>query len=262
MALLVTRPAREAAAWVQQLQALGLAAQALPLIDIQPLNTSAALAASQARLAAGGYDAVMFVSSQAAQHFLPAIAHWPPHCRAWCPGPGTAHTLLALGVPAAQLDQPAAQAPQLDSEALWAVVGHQPQPGHNTLVVRGQDGLVPHADPQGQGRAWLAQQLRAAGGQVDFIAAYARCTPHWSPQQQATALASAQGSHLWLFSSSQALDNLRQLLPAQCWQQARAIATHPRIAAAAQAAGFGVVRLSQPSVQSVAQAVASIESGA
>ena len=56
--------------------------------------------------------------------------------------------------------------------------------------------------------------------------------------------------------------NLRQLLPTQCWQQARAIVTHPRIAAAAQAAGFGVVRLSQPSVQSVAQAVASIESGA
>ena len=49
----------------------------------------------------------------------------------------------------------------------------------------------------------------------------------------------------------------------QVWAQAaRAVATHPRIADAARAAGFGVVRLSRPTLDDVVRVVASIESGA
>jgi len=64
---------------------------------------------------------------------------------------------------------------------------------------------------------------------------------------------------VWLFSSSEAIANLQLLAPGQSWQQARAVATHPRIAQAARAAGFGVVWESRASLDDV---LASIESTA
>jgi uroporphyrinogen-III synthase len=271
MVLLVTRPAREAAVWVEQLQAQGLQATALPLIEIGPVADTrardACLAQLQAHKAHGvhHYDAVMFVSANAVQFFMPPGTAWPQHrpVRAWSPGPGTAHALRERGVPPGQLDSPPEQAGQFDSEALWQIVAQQVRPGHRTLVVRGQDGP---ASPQGQGRGhgrdWLARQLQAAGGTVDFVAVYARHMPRWSAQQQAQALAGAQDGSVWLFSSAQAVLHLQQCLPGQHWQAARAVATHPRIADAARAAGFGVVRLSRPTLDDVVRVVASIESGA
>ena len=62
---------------------------------------------------------------------------------------------------------------------------------------------------------------------------------------------------LWLLSSSQALEHLCAALPGQDWRQARALATHPRIAQAARNAGFGEVRECRPALADVA---ASIES--
>jgi uroporphyrinogen-III synthase len=47
------------------------------------------------------------------------------------------------------------------------------------------------------------------------------------------------------------------MLPAQTWESARAVTTHPRIAKAARSAGFGVVWESRPTLDAV---VASIES--
>ena len=278
MQLLVTRPAREAAVWVQQFQAQGLHAVALPLIAIGPVDDTttrdACLAQLQAQLQthkAHGvhhYDAVMFVSANAVQFFLPPGMAWPQHrpVRAWSPGPGTARALLDAGVPPGQLDSPSEEAGQFDSEALWQIVAPQVYPGHRTLVVRGQDGP---ASPQGQGRGhgrdWLARQLQAAGGEVDFVAVYTRHAPRWDARQQALAQAAAQDGSVWLFSSSQAVLHLQQCLPGlptRYWQAARAVATHPRIADAARAAGFGVVRLSRPTLDDVVRVVASIESGA
>ena len=103
---------------------------------------------------------------------------------------------------------------------------------------------------------WLAEQLRAAGGEVQAIAAYLRAAPVFSQAQRACALLGAtQG--VWLFSSSQGIANLQGLLPAQDWSQARALATHPRIARAARLAGFGVVVESRPSLTAVATALES-----
>jgi uroporphyrinogen-III synthase len=120
------------------------------------------------------------------------------------------------------------------------------------LVVRGRD-------PQGRsaGRDWLALQIEAAGAQVEFVAVYERRAPGLDDAQQALALRSASDGSVWLFSSSEAVANLRALLPDQSWQQARAVATHPRIAQAARDAGFAVVCESRPALADV---VASIES--
>ena len=118
---LVTRPESEAAPWVAALQARGLRAQALPLIAIAaPTDAAAQQALHTARQHIARYDAVMVVSGNAAQHFfdqktalaLSGCAQAAIKTRVWAPGPGTARTLQALGLDAACIDQPAADAVQ------------------------------------------------------------------------------------------------------------------------------------------------------
>lgn len=258
--VIVTRPAREAAQWVQALQQRGIAAQALALIAIGQAPDASALQAARAHVL--DYRAVMVVSGNAAQHFFDsktalALADQSLAAiktRVWSPGPGTADTLLALGVPAACIDRPAPDAAQFDSEALWEQVHDDVSAGERVLVVRGADADAP---PNGTGREWLAQQLRARGAEVDFIVAYTRAAPAFSPAQQALARQAAHNGAWWLLSSSEALAHLRAALPDQSWHQARALVTHPRIAQAARAAGFGMVQECRPALADV---VASIES--
>jgi uroporphyrinogen-III synthase len=107
------------------------------------------------------------------------------------------------------------------------------------------------------GRDWLAQQLQQAGAQVDFVVAYQRGVPHWDADQLALAAAASAGGAIWIFSSAEALGNLQTLLPGQDWSGARAVATHARIADAAQRLGFGTVLQASPTLPSV---LASIES--
>lgn len=259
----VTRPADEAATWVRALQQRGIAAVALPLIAVCPVADPQAVQALWARM--GSYDAVMFVSAAAAVHAFacrPATADLP--AQAWAPGPATAAALGRCGVPHARIRQPASDAVQWDSESLWRVVGPGVGAGMRVLVVRGADderesmrpaGAVPTG---GTGREWLTAQLRAAGAQVDHVAAYRRIPPSWdaSRQQEAAALQGPQV--LWLFSSSHALRNLRALMPALDWSATQALATHPRIAEAARRAGFGVVWPSRPAVADVITVIESI----
>ena len=157
MRIIVTRPEREALAWTEQLQARGLDAVALPLIAIGPAPGNDL---RQCWDTLHSFDAAMFVSSNAAQYFFEskqalAPVRWSqiaPKTRAWSPGPGTARTLLAAGVPPHVLDTPPPDAGQFDSEALWDVVHNQVRPGHRTLVVRGQEGDADAAPHAGTGR--------------------------------------------------------------------------------------------------------------
>ena len=255
MRVLVTRPAREAQRWVQELQQHGADALALPLIEIGPAPDAAAVLQAWAGLQQ--FVAVMFVSGNAVDRFFavkPAtVPHWPAQTtRAWTPGPGTREVLLQAGVPAAAIDHPGEQAQQYDSEALWAQVGGQLHSGQRLLVVRGAD-----STGQGAGRDWLAAQLAQRGVAVESVVAYRRRPPQWTPRQTELARHGAGDGSVWLFSSSEAIAHLQRLLPGQSWGQARAIVTHPRIAQSATDAGFGVVCLSRPTLADV---VASIES--
>ncbi len=263
--VIVTRPEREAAQWVDQFTALGLAATALPLIAINPCTDPRAvqaLADARARLTqAPGYRALMFVSSNAVAHFFgdsepPTLSLFAAGTRAWAPGPGTARALEQVGVPSTAIDGPAPDAPQFDSESLWQQVGAQLQAGDRVLIVRGRSAGV-HEPPQGAGRDWLAQQAQAAGAQVDWVVAYERGAPRFTPAQMALAQAAAHDGSLWLLSSSEAVAHLAQALPGQSWAAAQALATHPRIAQTARAMGFGHVRECRPALGDV---VASIES--
>ena len=260
--VIVTRPEREALQWVASLQARGIDALALPLIAITPPADVQALELARAQVQAGAYSAVMVVSSNAGQHLfdqktalaLTQQAQDAIKTRVWSPGPGTARALQALGVEGSRIDTPAPDAAQFDSESLWAQVHSQVGPGARVLIVRGTEA---GATQEGTGRDWLAQQIRAAGGAVDFVVAYTRGAPVWNAPQQALAREAASDGSLWLLSSSQALEHLCAALPGQDWRQARALATHPRIAQAARNAGFGEVRECRPALADVA---ASIES--
>jgi uroporphyrinogen-III synthase len=231
---IVTRPAAQASAWVAALHSLGQAAVALPLIDIAPPTDPAPVQAAWLQLPVQAL--VMFVSANAVQHFFalaPAGMGWPAGVRAGCTGPGTAAALLAAGVPAAAVVQPAPGA-GLDSEGLWAQLEAEPWAGRRVLVVRGEEG-----------RDWLAETLGERGASVAFVAAYRRCPPLLDDAGR-TLLTQAQAepaAHGWIFSSSEAVAHLRVLAPAADWQASRALASHPRIAQAAREAGFGTIEL-------------------
>lgn len=247
-AAIVTRPAASAQPWVAALQAAGLAAEALPLLDIRP-EPDRVLQPVRQRLA--DWQAVLFVSGNAVRCFVGASGWKPPDGpRGWSPGPGTTAALRAAGWPAEAIDAPAADAAQFDSEHLWQQVAPQVRPGVRVLIVRG-------ADAQGRvsGRQWLAQAIGAAGGQVQQLASYRRLAPGWSNAQLARARRAAADGSVWVFSSRQALAHLVAALPRQHWALALAVATHPRIAQAARAAGFGRVQASQPVLADVVQSV-------
>lgn len=245
--VIVTRPQAQAAPWVDALREAGVDAVALPLIDIAPAADLAPLRQAWCQLE--GTALVMFVSANAVQHFFaarPAGVHWPTGVRAGSTGPGTSAALRAAGVPEPQIAEPAPGMP-FETESLWAVLSGLDWRGQRVLVVRGEGG-----------RDWLAETLRAAGAEVVFLAAYRRAAPQPDAAGRrvlAQALARPQ-DHVWLFSSSEAVGHLGALAAGADWSASRAWASHPRIAQAAQRAGFGEVGLVGPQVQAVADAVA------
>ena len=98
-------------------------------------------------------------------------------------------------------------------------------------------------------RPWLADQLTAAGVQVDTVISYERSAPVFDAAELALVRQASADQSIWLFSSSEAVNNLRMLAGLDSglnWSNAKAIATHPRIAQAARDAGFGVVYESRP----------------
>ncbi len=268
MRVIVTRPEPDAQAWVLALRQHGIEAIALPLISVCPLADTTSLRVAWQHL--GDYTALMFVSRSAVEHFF---ASRPPsgptlgadaasRTRCWATGPGTSTALSRHGVDARRIDAPATDSGQFDSEALWQVVASAVYAGTRVLIVRGDDDVasvgVDAADPgRGYGRDWLAQHLLQAGAQVEFLVAYRRGVPEFGRLARDLASGAARDGSVWLFTSAQAIANLRAGLPHLDWSGARALATHARIAEAARAAGFGVVSQSRPSISDV---VASIES--
>jgi uroporphyrinogen-III synthase len=250
--VIVTRPAREAARWVDALRAAGLDAQALPLIGIAPVADRKDIQAALERL--GDYAALMFVSAAAVEHFFEGagVIAAGLRSRCWATGPGTVRALLQAGVAAAAIDAPGADAGQFDSEALWAGVHPQVGPGARVLIVRGGD-----AAGQPAGRAWLSREIAAAGGDCDIVVAYRRIAAPFDEAARALAAQGERGEAIWIFSSAEAIARLRAAMPGTAWASARAVATHPRIAEAARDAGFGAVRVSSPAPGAL---VASIES--
>jgi uroporphyrinogen-III synthase len=237
--LLVTRPREQAHEWVARLTAAGVPARVMPLLGIHPAPHPQAVVEAWQGLAT--CRAVMFVSPNAVAGFFaaaPSGAPWPGGVLAVAPGPGTAAALIAQGVSEACIVQPAADAAQFDSESLWPELERYPWQEARVLVARGEGG-----------RDWLIQRWAQAGARVHTVTAYTRGAPDPSEQERQTLRAAVQrpAEHVWLLSSSEALDHLLELVQAlgalsgslsgplsapllDHWLgQARALATHPRI---------------------------------
>ena len=129
--------------------------------------------------------------------------------------------------------------------------------GRGCAPVRFGSAVVARRRPGPAGRDWLGEQLQRAGVQVDRVLAYQRGVPVWSDAQLARAGAAVNDGTVWLFSSSEAIANLLDRLRERDWSAARAVATHPRIAASARRAGFGVVCESRPTLEAVMSSIKS-----
>lgn len=248
--VLVTRPLAQAAGWVERLRERGIDAESLPLIEIAPLDELAPLQAAWRALAES--TLVVFVSTNAVEQFFaarPAALAWPDGVDAGAPGPGTAQALRDVGVSPASIVSPDADAPSFDSEALWERLRGRDWHGARVTLVRG-DG----------GREWLAARLREAGARVDVVSAYRRVVPAFTGAfRERLDAALANDAAAWLFSSSEAIANLGQAAGRDRWRGARAIATHPRIAARARELGFGDVLEAGASLDAVVACIQSIE---
>jgi uroporphyrinogen-III synthase len=277
--VIVTRPRLEAESWVKQLRALHFDAIALPLINIGAPPDNGDVAKAWRHLPQ--YRAVMFVSSNAVRYFYqlntPSAGVFVAYeaiknivnsqdktakTRMWATGPGTREALLAQSVPGDLIDSPDSDAAQFDSEALWGRVQHQVKPGDKVLIVRGSSLDSKDADGVAMnGRPWLADQLMAAGAQVDIVVSYQRSAPVFGTLELELMTQAAADKSVWLLSSSEAVANLvvnLKAIPELNLSQARAIATHPRIAHAARKAGFGVVYESRPLLVDVAASIESL----
>jgi uroporphyrinogen-III synthase len=265
MRVLVTRPKNEARRWVDALSDAGYDAQALPLIGVLPVPDPSAVVAAWQRL--NTFDAVMFVSGNAVDHFFalkPALApeftaEDATKIRAFVTGPGSFSALKRSQVDAVRIDMPDRDAGQFDSEALWHVVAPRVRPGYRVLIVRGtgSTGAGTQDSSEGFGRDWFAEQVRAAGGAVEFVVSYQRRPPELLASEREVACQAATDGSVWLFSSSEAIGNLVAACPEQDWARAKAVVTHSRIAQAAREAGFSVVCESRPTLAAL---MASIES--
>jgi len=263
--VLVTRPEPQAGQWANDLQRVGFAALPLPLIEIAGPADPAPVQALWEDMAA--QRALMFVSPAAVEWFFrlrPQGAHWAPDTLAAAPGPGTARALqtagAAHGLRPEQLVCPGPDAAQFDSEALWPLLAPLDWQGQRIGIVSGGD------DKETKGRTWLAEQWRAKGASVTPVLTYQRRPGAWALAQQtlATQALTLPEAHIWLLSSSQAIDFLAghhapalpiSGAPSPDWSRLRALVTHPKIADRARALGVRRITQARPTLDAVAQAL-------
>jgi uroporphyrinogen-III synthase len=238
--LIVTRPQPQADDWVDRLHALGCPALALPLLVIEP-QPSFGPAVQLAWQTLAARALVMFVSPNAVLQFFaqaPAGLTWPTGTLAAATGPGTVASLRAQGLAEAQVLAPRQDSAQFDAETLWQQrLAAMDWSRRRVLIVRGE-----------AGRDWLASTLQAAGAEVDLLAAYRRVAPVWQDEDRAVLarIEAEPACHAWQFSSSEAVRHLADWIAAQPKPHpgllaAPALATHPRIAETARAAGWTTV---------------------
>lgn len=244
--VVITRPAQQAGPLAASIAALGLRVTLLPLLEIHALDAPeecARLAGVLARLA--DYDLVAFVSPNAVDCAFAHLAAWPPGVALAVVGEGSRLALAAHGVNDgnASITSPGEQA-RSDSEHLLLALDLPALRGKRVLIVRG-DG----------GRDFLADGLRAAGAEVEFVTAYRRAVPRLTPTLRATLEHLLQHNQDWIITSSEALRGLLSLL-AQMDEEAgesavfvvkmkqqHLIVPHARIAQSAAALGFARVTL-------------------
>jgi len=254
--VLVTRPGEQARQWAQALTDQGIDAHPFPLMEILPLADPSAL--QRVWQTVPMQAAVMFVSANAVHHFM---AQRPVgmvlHAQAWATGPGTERALQREGWPPALIRSPRGDAAHFDSESLWSRVADEVRAWSTASAKPAQVLIVRGADAAGRmaGRDWLAQRLQQSGVQVCECVAYRRAAACLDQQARTRALQALAEGDWWLFSSTEAAQNLIEALPQAPGHAARALATHPRIAQRLLSQGWPRVQLVPAELQAQAASI-------
>ena len=236
--VVITRPRQQAEPLARAVAALGRTPLILPLLDISPLADEAPLRAALADLRR--YALVAFVSPNAVDAAFAHVAAWPPGVALAVVGEGSRAALARHGIDGARYRIHAPCDPaRSDSEHLLQALDTDALRGCKVLVVRGETG-----------REVLPDALRAAGADVETVAAYRRAVPALNPDLAASLRALLAAPNDWIITSSEALRGLAGLV-AQLddgasvakLQQQHLIVPHARIAETASALGFNVVTL-------------------
>ena len=237
-AVVITRPRAQAQALAQAVAAQGRKAVVLPLLEIAPLPDASALRAALAGLPA--YALVAFVSPNAIDAALSHVPAWPPGVPIGIVGEGSRAALARHGITSDNTTIYAPPDPAFsDSEHLLASLDLAAFAGGRVLIVRGESG-----------RELMADTLRAAGAQVDSVAAYRRSVPVLDDglARELSALLAAPND--WIITSSEALRGLaalvQQLDPVAGTvrlHRQHLVVPHARIAETARALGCSRVTL-------------------
>ncbi|MEY4641447.1 MAG: hypothetical protein RLZZ227_1441 [Pseudomonadota bacterium] len=220
----LTRPVGQGLELRATLEQLGACVQHLPLLAIKPITPSQA--DRQKLIDLDRYDLVFYVSTNAAEIGLEAIAQWWPQyphgIRNFAVGPGTAAVLERQGLSVSFPRE------RMSSEALLALPELQNIEGCRALIVRGAGG-----------REIMAEGLRARGVSVDYAELYTRALPDHPPAKLQSLLRDYAPSALVL-SSADALDNLKSLFSAlvPTWAQLPLVVSSQRLAEHAAILGF------------------------
>ncbi len=231
--VVITRPRAQAEALAARFAQLGVTVHVFPLLDIQPIQDSAALRATLSCLA--DYAMVAFVSPNAIDAAFAYIDRWPREVIAAVVGEGSRQALARHGVTEASARIVSPVDPhRTDSETLLEVLDLPALQGRRVLIIRAETG-----------RELLADRLRLAGVEVEQVAAYQRGMPVFDAacHAQLNELIASESS--WIITSSEALRNLLDMVclgPGEPGMtqilNSQLIVPHPRIAETAQALGF------------------------
>lgn len=223
--VIVTRPPRQSALLAQRLASIGARPIVWPALIILPPDDPAPLARAHAHL--DDYDAAIFVSANAVEFGAPDPARWPAALPILAPGIGTADAVAAVGLPPARVPESS-----FDSEGLLALPELWKADGKRIVIFRGDDG-----------RALLGDTLRARGATVDYVTCYRRAAPASGAEGLRDLLEAGQ-AHALTLTSVEGLANLVDALGDRArplLSPLKTFAPHPRIVAAASAAGLDAV---------------------
>lgn len=243
--LVITRPQAQADSLCARIEADGGRALRFPLLAISPPPSTAELDAVLPRLEE--FDLAFFVSPNAIDYALAYILprrSWPAGLAVATVGKGSERVLRTHG-----FERVIAPARGFDSEAVLALEEFSAAAiaGRRVLIFRG-DG----------GRNLLADTLRARGATVEFVCCYQRSCPALDPGLILQPC--AQGElHGLLLTSTEGVGNLLTIIGAAAGLDAlrklTVFVSHPRIAAAAQAAGFEQLVLTEAGDDGLMQAL-------
>jgi uroporphyrinogen-III synthase len=204
LAVIVTRPARQAERFLQLLRDHGATAIAFPTLAIEPVILDEAQRAARALET---FDWIIYTSANAVEQSIPQLGR-PGKSRIGAIGRATARALADAGITVHLVPRSGSAS---DSEGLLAHPELAAPAGRRILVVKGVGG-----------RDVLRAGLVARGAEVSTAEVYRRVRP--TPSRQALdelAHARDSGAVVATATSSEVLESLLQLAPGEHYRWLR-----------------------------------------